>query len=189
MKKIKLALLVAGSLVAGASTSAFAAEGQGTITFDGELIKETCQITSPLNQSVKLPKVSVKSLTASGDEGGYMPFTINVDCSGAEATDLVGKKIAVHLEPVGKTTDWDPATGNLLNNLTGANDAKNVQIKIYSTTGGKRVHNKIGETGAWVDITAAKKTMDFHYVGGYYATAQTTPGLVNATVMYTLVYQ
>lgn len=189
MKKIKLALLVAGSLVAGASTSAFAAEGQGTVTFDGELINETCKITSPLDQTVQLDKVSVKTLTKSGEEGGYKPFSINVDCSGAEANGLVGKKIAVHFEPIEKTTDWDPETGNLMNNLTGPNDAKNAQIKIYSTTGGKRVHNKIGETGAWVDITDATRKMDFHYVGGYYATEQTTAGKVNATVMYTLVYQ
>lgn len=188
MKKIKLALLVAGSLVAGASTSAFA-EGQGTVTFDGELINETCKITTPADKEVKLDKVSVKTLTKTGEEGGYKPFTINVDCSGAEANDLVGKKVAIHFEPVGKTTKWDPATGNLMNDLTGPNDAKNVQIKIFNTNNGQRVHNKIGETGAWVDITADSRKMDFHYVGGYYAVGQTTAGKVKATVMYTLVYQ
>lgn len=188
MKKIKLALLVAGSLVAGASTSAFAAEGQGTVTFDGELINETCKITSPLDQTVQLDKVSVKTLTKTGEEGGYKPFSINVDCSGAEADDLVGKKVAIHFEPVGKTTKWDPETGNLMNDLTGANDAKNVQIKIFNTNNGQRVHNKIGETGAWVDINGTRK-MSFHYVGGYYAVGQTTAGKVKATVMYTLVYQ
>ena len=188
MKKIKLALLVAGSLVAGASTSAFA-EGQGTVTFDGELIEETCKIggKSP-DQTVTLPKVSVKTLAASGDEGGYMPFTIKVDCSGTDATNLIGKKVAIHFEPVGKTTDWDPKTGNLMNKLAATGGAENVQVKIYNTNDGKRVHNKIGDTGASVDITAANKVIDFTYVGGYYATAQTTVGKVAATVMYTLVY-
>lgn len=187
MKKIKLALLVAGSLVAGASTSAFA-EGQGTVTFDGELIEETCKIGGKADQIVTLPKVSVKTLTTSGDEGGYMPFTIKVDCSGTDATKLIGKKVAIHFEPVGKTTDWDPKTGNLMNKLAATGGAENVQVKIYSTTGGKRVHNKIGDTGASVDITAANKVIDFTYVGGYYATEQTTVGKVAATVMYTLVY-
>lgn len=184
MKKIKLALLVAGSLVAGASTSAFA-EGQGTVRFDGELITETCKISGGPDQKVQLPKVSIKTLTQPGDEGGYKPFQIDVDCSGTEASALDGKNIAVHFEPVGKTTAWDPATGNLMNN--DANGAKEVQIKIYNTNNGKRVHNKIGDTGESVKIDITKK-MSFYYVGGYYAVGKTTPGLVNATVMYTLVY-
>lgn len=185
MKKIKLALLVAGSLVAGASTSAFA-EGQGTVTFNGELITETCKITSDKDQSVQLPKVSIKTLAAAGDEGGYKPFQIKVDCSGAEASGLDNKTVAIHFEPIAKTTAWDSATGNLKNNAAGG--AENVQVKIYSTDGGQQVHAKIGETGKGVKIEGTKK-MTFNYVGGYYATAATTAGLVNATVMYTLVYQ
>lgn len=185
MKKIKLALLVAGSLVAGVSTSAFA-EGQGTVKFNGELTSETCKITSAKDQSVKLPTVSIKTLAAAGDEGGYKPFQIDVDCSGAEASGLDGKTVAIHFEPIAKTTAWDPATGNLKNN--DATGAQNVQVKIYSTDGGQQVHAKIGETGKGVKIEGTKK-MTFNYVGGYYATAATTAGLVNATVMYTLVYQ
>lgn len=185
MKKIKLALLVAGSLVAGASTSAFA-EGQGTVTFNGELITETCKITSDKDQTVKLPTVSVKTLSAAGAEGGYKPFQIDVDCSGAEATKLENKSVAIHFEPIAKTTAWDPATGNLKNN--DATGAKNVQVKIYSTDGGQQVHAKIGDTGKGVKIEGTKK-MTFNYVGGYYATDATSAGLVNATVMYTLVYQ
>lgn len=189
MNKLKLALLVAGSLVAGASTSVFADEGQGTVTFNGELINETCQITSPLDQTVQLDKVSVKTLTKDGDEAGFKPFNINVECPVPFSTDPNGaKNIAVHLEPVGKTTAWDPETGNLKNNLVGPDDAKNVQIKIYNTNNDQRSHNKIGETGEWVEIKDTGK-INFTYVGGYYATAQTTAGKVNATVMYTLVYK
>ncbi|QXO64658.1 MULTISPECIES: fimbrial protein [Morganella] len=186
MKKIKLALLVAGSLVAGASTSAFAGEGQGTVTFNGELTTETCKITSDKDQTIKLPTVSIKTLAAAGDEGGYKPFQIEVDCSGAEASGLDGKTVAIHFEPIPKTTAWDSTTSNLKNN--DATGAKNVQVKIYSTDGGQQVHAKIGETGKGVKIEGTKK-MTFNYVGGYYATAATTAGLVNATVMYTLVYQ
>ncbi|MGJ7064344.1 fimbrial protein [Morganella morganii] len=185
MKKIKLALLVAGSLVAGASTSAFAGEGQGTVTFDGELINETCKIVGKKDQTVELPTVSVKTLTTSGEEGGFKTFKIEVDCSGTENSALNGKNLAVHFEPIASTTAWDPETGNLKNNVVGG--AENVQVKIYDTNGGQQVHAKIGETGNPVVIDTSKK-MIFNYAGGYYATGKTSAGKVAATVMYTLVY-
>ena len=182
MKKIKLALLVAGSLVAGASTSVFA-ETQGTVSFEGELIKETCQIKGNKDQTVKLP--TVKTLVKSGDEGGFKAFKIEVDCSGDENSALNGKNLALHFEPILKTTAWDPETGNLKNNTVGGAD--NVQVKIYDTNGGKQVHAKIGETGQPVVIDTTK-VMTFNYAGGYYATGKTSAGKVSATVMYTLVY-
>lgn len=184
MKKIKLALLVAGSLVAGASTSVFA-ETQGTVSFDGELITETCQIVGDKDQTVELPTVSVKTLTKSGDEAGFRAFAIKVNCLGAENSALNGKNIALHFEPILKTTAWDPETGNLKNSTVGG--AENVQVKIYDTNGGKQVHAKIGETGQPVVIDTTK-VMTFNYAGGYYATGVTKAGKVSATVMYTLVY-
>lgn len=183
MNKMKLALLVAGSLVAGASTSAFA-EGQGTVTFNGKLITETCEITSLIDQTVNLDAVSIKTLNGSGKEGGFKAFNIAVDCP-ASPTEFT--QVGIHFEPVGETTPWDPATGNLKNNSTAADAAENVQVKIYNTNDGVQHHAKIGEVSKWVTAAAGANT--FYYAGGYYATDATTAGPVTAKVQYTLVYQ
>ncbi|MGJ3350142.1 fimbrial protein [Morganella sp. Je.2.23] len=200
MKKIKLALLVAGSLVAGASTSAFAyaPEGQGLVHFEGRLIDETCTITSQKEQTVTLKTASIKTLTKVGDEGGFEPFQIDVQCpvpiqpgvvdENADPMTQPVKTVGIHFEPISETTDWDTSTGNLKNKLTGANAASNVQIKIYDTTGGIRTHQKIGSTGTMIEPKGDGK-FTFTYVGGYSAVGLTSVGLVKATVMYTLLYK
>ncbi|WP_413495147.1 fimbrial protein [Morganella psychrotolerans] len=186
MNKIKLALLVSGALFAG--SNAFA-EGQGTVTFDGLLITETCVIEpADKDQTVTLPAVSIKTLDVAGKEGGYTPFKVRVTCPTPKISDaLLNNEVAMNFEPTGATTAWDPATGNLKNSLTGANDAKNVQVKII-TGDGNSTQIKIGDHGQWVKPDAAGK-VEFKYFGGYYATGVTTAGKVAAKVMYTLVYQ
>lgn len=187
MNKMKLALLVAGSLVAGASTSALAALGdtQGTVTFNGKLITETCSIMGDKDQTVELDTVSISTLKADKQEGGFKTFDIKVDCPvvGNEFTD-----VGIHFEPVGKTTAWDPATGNLKNSSTDPNAADKVQVKIYNITGGAQEHAPIGQVSAWIR-PAAQGLNTFSYAGGYYATGVTTPGPVTAAVQYTLVYK
>lgn len=187
MNKMKLALLVAGSLVAGASTSAFAAPGdtQGTVTFNGKLITETCSIVGDKDQVVELDAVSITTLNADKKEGGYKAFDIKVDCPD---TKNEFNDVGIHFEPVGSTTPWDPATGNLKNNSTDPNAAKNVQIRIYNTTGGAQNLAPIGQVSGWIS-PAATGTNTFSYAGGYYATDATTAGPVTATVQYTLVYK
>lgn len=191
MNKMKLALLVAGALVAGVSTSAsaYAPEGQGLVHFEGRLIDETCKITSEKEQTVYLKAASIKTLTKVGDEAGFEPFQIDVECPVplSTATDPV-KTVGIHFEPISETTDWDTGTGNLKNTLTGNDAAGNVQIKIYDTTGGIRTHQKIGTTGTMMEPTGDGK-FSFTYVGGYSANGKTSVGLVKATVMYTLLYK
>lgn len=183
MNKMKLALLVAGSLVAGASTSAFA-EGQGTVTFTGKLITETCEIVGDKDQTVALDAVSIKTLDASGKEGGFKAFNITVKCPD-QANTAEFNEVGIHFEPVGSTTPWDPATGNLKNNTQGG--AENVQIKIYNTNDGVQSHAKIGDVSKWLPGSTGEHT--FNYAGGYYASGATTAGDVSAKVMYTLVYK
>lgn len=193
MNKMKLALLVAGALVAGASTSALAAdESQGTVTFTGKLITETCTITSQVDQLVALDSVSIKTLDSKGAEGGFKTFDIDVNCP---KTPSEFSTVGVHFEPVGKTTSWDSSTGNLNNAFdpaepgnTGKTAAGNVQIKIYNTNDGARTHAEIGKVSKYL-TPDADGNASFSYAGGYYATAATTAGEVFARVQYTLVYQ
>ncbi|HED3889577.1 TPA: type 1 fimbrial protein [Morganella morganii] len=187
MNKMKLALLVAGSLVAGASTSAFA-EGQGTIEFNGKLFDETCTIKpGDEKKVVDLDAVSVQTLTKATDEGGYKPFDITVNCSTPISSTTTPNltQVAMNFEPTGETTDWDATTGNLMN--VAPSGAKNVQVKIISGDNA-RTHIKIGDRGQWVTPDSNGDAV-FKYFGGYYATGKTEAGPVNAKVMYTLVYQ
>ncbi|MBT0462940.1 fimbrial protein [Morganella morganii] len=195
MNKMKLALLVSGALVAGVSTSALALQGdsQGTVTFKGKLITETCHIEGQKDQTVILDAVSIKTLDAANKEGGFKNFNIIVNCPDAK-TEF--EDVGIHFEPVGQTTAWDSSTGNLENawvsdgtpaqNLLSA--AQNVQIKIYNTNDSQTNHAKIGEVSKWM-AAAAPGVNTFTYAGGYYATDATTPGEVFARVQYTLVYQ
>lgn len=193
MNKMKLALLVAGSLVAGASTSALAAdETQGTVTFTGKVITETCKITSPADQTVPLDAISIKTLANNTDEAGFKTFFIDVNCP---AVHNEFSDVGIHFEPVGKTTAWDSITHNLKNAFdpsaagnAGKIAATNVQVKIYNTNGGVNEHAKIGQVSKFL-TPDAQGDAKFTYAGGYYATGQSTPGEVFARVQYTLVYQ
>ncbi|HDU8583915.1 TPA: type 1 fimbrial protein [Morganella morganii] len=200
MNKLKLALLVSGALVAGVSTSAsaYAPEGQGLVHFEGRLIDETCKIKSDKEQTVYLKAASIKTLTKVGEEAGFEPFQIDVECPvpiQAGVVDPAGdpntqpvKTVGIHFEPIPDTTDWNTSTGNLKNKLTGADAAGNVEIKIYDTTGGIRTHQKIGTTGTMIEPKGDGK-FSFTYVGGYAAAGPTSVGLVKATVMYSLLYK
>ncbi len=196
MNKLKLALLVSGALVAGVSTSALAAPGetQGTVTFTGKLITETCEIVGDKDKTVRLDPVSIKTLDAEHKEGGFKDFSIAVICPKDPKTF---ENVGIHFEPVGQgeTLTYDARTGNLANSWTpaaGGGDAgkiaaTNVQIKIYNTNDGVNTHAKIGQVSKILKPDANGNAV-FTYAGGYYATAATGAGEVYAKVQYTLVY-
>lgn len=174
----KLTLTLCAMALAAASTSALAAT-QGTVTFNGELIAETCSIvTDSIDRQVQLPKVSIQTLNAPGTSAGSKGFDLNVENCPTGIT-----KVAAHFEGIG-STGVDNSTGNLTNQYQGGGTkATNVQVRLYNSD---EKQLKPGDTGAAADVTAGKATM--HYFGGYYATAATTAGLVYAQARYTLAY-
>lgn len=177
----KLTLTLCAMALAAASTSALAADEvtQGTVTFNGELIAETCSIASDsVDREVQLPKVSIQTLNAAGTNAGSKGFDLNVENCPEGIT-----QVAAHFEAIG-STGVDSSTGNLTNQYQGAGTkATNVQVRLYNSDGQQL---KLGETGAAADVTDGKATM--RYYGGYYATAATTAGLVYGQARYTLAY-
>ncbi|MBS1203462.1 MAG: putative fimbrial subunit [Proteobacteria bacterium] len=164
--------------MATVSTSALAAT-QGTVTFNGELTAETCQIAADsVDRLVQLPTIAIQTLNAAGTTAGSKGFDLNVE----QCPEGISQ-VAAHFEAIG-SSGADTATGNLTNQYTGTGTAAtNVQVRLYNSD---EKQLKLGETGAPATVTGGKATM--RYYGGYYATNATTAGLVYAQAAYTLAY-
>ena len=179
MHKVKLTLCAMA--LAAASTSALAANEvtQGTVTFNGELIADTCSIASDsVNRQVQLPKIAIQTLNAAGTSAGSKGFDLNVELCPEGIT-----KVAAHFEAIG-SSGVDSSTGNLTNQYSGTGTkATNVQVRLYNSD---EKQLKLGETGVAANVVSGKATM--RYYGGYYATAATKSGLVYAQARYTLAY-
>lgn len=175
MRKLNLAYC---TLALGLMSGYACAASQGTVTFNGELIAETCEIdTNDVDKTVTLPRMSTQTLAEAGDEAGSTTFTIKaVNCPTAIT------KVAAHFEAL-DSTGYNPVTGNLTNAaVTGA--AKNVEVRLYNTDSSVIA---VGGTGAAFDVQS-DHTAVMGYIGGYYASAATEPGDVTAKVNYTLSY-
>lgn len=173
---IALALSSTSALAAGEVT-------QGTVTFNGELISETCSIASEsVSKVVTLPTISIQTLNVAGLSAGSKGFDLNVENCPSTIT-----KVAAHFEAVG-STGVDSTTGNLTNQFTAAGGlaaASNVQVRLYNSD---EVQLKLGETGEFAAV-AADGSATMRYYGGYYSTGVTTAGQVYAQAAYTLAYE
>lgn len=182
MRKIKLALYV---LALSTSSACVMADDkptpvtQGTVTFNGKLISETCSIASDSKALIiTLPTISTQSLNAPGAAAGSKGFDINVE----QCPEAI-KKVAAHFEGIGSSGS-DTTTGNLTNGFpTETERADKVQVRLYDSN---EKQLKLGDTGSPYAVTDGKATL--RYFGGYYATGATTAGNFQAKVMYTLAY-
>lgn len=133
MQKTKLSACVLALLATSFTFSAAAADelqtGQGLVTFNGELVGETCTIEND-NLIVTLPTVSTQSMTTAGIQTGVKNFDIKVkDCP----TSFT--QVAAHFEPIG-SSGIDSSTWNLLNDYeaTDGNEAAtNVEVRLFNS--------------------------------------------------------
>ncbi|TBL68522.1 fimbrial protein [Hafnia alvei] len=186
MHHLKLSLCAA--MLAAASSSVLAAnETQGTVTFNGELIAETCSIASDsVDRQVQLPTISIQTLQTPGATAGSKGFDLNVENCPAGIT-----QVAAHFEAI-DSTGVDSTTGNLTNQFVADAEgpepdldaATNVEVRLYNSD---EKPLKLGETGQAAGVDGSGKAT-MHYYGGYYATGKSTAGLVYAQARYTLAY-
>ncbi|AJJ21331.1 frimbrial protein [Yersinia intermedia] len=181
MRKVNLA--VCALALAVSSTTAFAATN-GTVTFNGLLQDDTCQIeTGTENVQVTLPTLATSSLANPGDEQGSKNFTISVvDCPAAVT------KVSAHFNAI-NSDGVNATTGNLTNSAT-TGGATGAEVRLYNMDSSQI---RVGDTGAAFNVTPGtgadpKGTTTLSYAGGYYATKATTPGAVTAKVQYVLSY-
>ncbi|CNC37396.1 fimbrial protein [Yersinia pseudotuberculosis] len=181
MRKLNLAVCaVALSVI---SATSYAATG-GTVTFNGKLIAETCQVdTASENISVTLPTLAIQSLAVAGDQEGSEGFLIKVlDCPSSVT------QVGAHFNAV-DSSGVNLTTGNLVNTAAVADAAKNVEVRLYNVDDSTQI--SVGDTGNMVGIVRVGTdpgTATMMYAGGYYATDATTAGDVLAKVEYVLAY-
>lgn len=182
----KLRMTVCAVALSMVSTYGFAAGTpvtQGTVTFTGKLIADTCSITAgDEDKQVTLPTLSIQSLDVAGKEAGTTTFDLHVEACPDTVT-----QVAAHFEAI-NSDGFDATTQNLTNSTLKADGgAENVQIRLFDKDGSTQI--PVGGTGAMFDVDATTHKATMTYIGGYYATAATTAGDVTAKVQYTLAYK
>jgi major type 1 subunit fimbrin (pilin) len=187
---MKPALLTAALVAAGLTLMAPAAQAlqnpgpDGTITFTGKVIAQTCKVNSngsgTANATVALPSVLTTNLATTGDVAGKTPFSIVI--SGCDAS--LGTAQAYW-----SGANVDAATGNLKNASGGGNS--NVQVQMLNA--GNAVMPLNGATATAqnsqvVNLNNGGATLNYsaQYIA---ATAPANAGAVNTSVAFTVIYQ
>lgn len=151
-----------------------------TISFQGEVADETCEVSVNGNNAapvVLLPTVSSSQLNAAGKAAGETSFDIGVSgCTGdadgmTVSTVFVGNQVT--------------SAGNLGNTGT----AKNVELQILDTKG-KEINFTNGFTGDGdLALGPNETSASASYTAQYLATGAATPGSVTSTLQYAISYQ
>ena len=159
---------------------AFAAS-QNTITFNGQVSDQTCQVSvngNDANPIILLPTVSAASLATSGNTEGDTTFTVSVSgCNSPTAalpikTAFLGNNVTTQ--------------GNLGN--TGS--AENVQVQLLTAPNGTAIvlDGTTSVPGLVLPINGTSTSHDFdvRYIS---EAGGATAGTVSASVQYALDYQ
>lgn len=180
MKKIFLSAIASVVL----SSAVAQAASTGTITFNGELTANTCDVVvdgQTADATVVLPTVSINQLQTAnrtaGDTGFVMALT---NCSGTLQTASAFFEAGASVDTV---------TGRL-KNLGG--DAGNVSLQLLDASSPAQAVIKAGSqdqvtTTTYKDVTSGSTTLP--YIVRYYAEAATTAGTVVSNVVYSIQYQ
>jgi major type 1 subunit fimbrin (pilin) len=171
-----LALAIAASLC-----PLLASASDGTLTFGGELKAETCTITGPKDFTVTLPTVAVSSFSTTTDKVGDTPFSISV--SGCSA-GLTGANVYFEHGATVLTA------GGTLKNTAASGAAGNVELA------------QLTPSGEWIDLAPPSVTSQYtqlnnnlssnaarlDFIVAYLANGTVTPGAVQSSVTYSMVY-
>lgn len=185
-----VAAIVAATVMTVASGAAAAADG--TLTFQGEVVAPTCNVTGGSGTDgangdilVTLPKVSTASLDAAGAIAGSTPFELIVGGAPAGGTCDVAQVKTVMFE-LGENENIVPATGNLKN--TDAAGATLVEIGLLNGDTNKEI-NLATATPADLPVAAVSGSEAIvKFVAQYEAVGAATAGKVTSTAQYSVVY-
>ena len=153
----------------------------GSITFKGKIIAQTCTINSGSRENINidLPNVSEKTLKASG----ATPTTFVIHLTACTA----GNKAKTYFEP-GLTVD---SISGRLNNQATLNAARNVQVQILNNNNQPisiTQQNQLNRDSQQISVDRlGNATM--RYAAQYYANGASTEGMVATSVHYMVNYQ
>lgn len=161
------------------SPIAYAADG--TITFTGKVLQQTCTIdTNNQNKTVTLPSVSAAAFAAPGGSAARTPLELSfTNCP-------AGQQVSAYFEP-GITVD---STSGHLNNTAKGNDvADNVQIRLLDDNLTKIKIDGTANPTQWITTSADQQSVTLNYFAEYVASGVVTPGNVTSNVSYVIIYK
>lgn len=173
--------LLSAALIAGFGIAAFApqtARADGTITFTGKVVANTCTFNvngggASGSGTVQLPVVFTSDLTTSGNVAGNTPFNIVVSGCDSNLTSVQEKFGGSNIN----------AAGNLTN--TSATPAANVDVQLLSGTT-TVINLKTNANSPIGTLSGGGVTLS--YSAQYHATGAAGSGLVSTSVTYTTNY-
>ncbi len=168
----RLALFIKAMLLFGFSMPAHGFDG--TISFVGHVVNETCTVVGSSHLEVELPDLSDTALNDSGETAGRTPFVIDI----TGCPDMPGF-VSTYFEP---DTDVD-ATDHLLLNANGS--AENVGVQIRDAA----LHIlDVGPDHVGIPARIEHGHSSMRYSAEFKATGAVEAGSVRTSVRYTLVY-
>ncbi|RKU00897.1 fimbrial protein [Burkholderia sp. Nafp2/4-1b] len=179
--KLAFTSIAALTVAAAAALPSVAHAADGTITINGNIGTQTCQIdgngTGGKDFTVALPKVSTSALASGGSTAGRTPFKIGLkNCSQATGN------VYTHFEP---GTTVNSTTGQLIN---ASGSAKNVEVGLLNGDTSNIGLGKADENSKAVALSNG--AAELPYYAQYVATGGAAgQGTVNTSVMYSIMYQ
>ncbi|WP_051302950.1 fimbrial protein [Comamonas composti] len=168
-----------------ATSLAGAAAAANTITFNGEVTDQTCQVE--INGSsapvVILDSVPVSALSAPGMVAGATPFTLKLTNCVAPATG--SESFQALFQAVNATSN-----GNLPNAAAGG--AQGVSLQLLDAVGGNPVRLTSGSPakGGSIVLQSGQTSASRDFAIQYYSeSAAVSTGMVSGSVTYTVRYE
>ncbi|CAI1665586.1 fimbrial protein [Serratia fonticola] len=181
MKKLTI---VASLIAVFGSVGMAQAASTGTITFEGELTANTCDVVvdgQNADATVILPTVSTSQLQDAANTAGDTSFVMALsNCSGTLETASAFFQAGASVDAV---------TGRLMNMGAGAT---NVSLQLLDGSSPTQEVIKVGspeQVGAMTYKTVTGGSTTLPYIVRYYAEAPTTAGTVVSNVVYSIQYQ
>lgn len=184
---MKLKHLLLAGVAAGAANMAMATTG--TITFNGQVVADSCKVTvdGTTGTVVTLPTVKTSDLSSDGAVAGKTPFTLYIkECGDA----VVARGITLSLTD---PNNFDGTNNNLLKNKLTSSQATNVGIQLADESSSSTDINFNGNpntrdiTGA--NITNGEATLPLSASYKSTSVAGATPGAVTSELTWTITYK
>lgn len=175
----KLALVLGAVATALTSATTFAATS-GQIGFQGLVIGQTCQIQPDhVSRVLTLPTVRANQLKVAGQVSAEkVSFPINlIQCE-------QGVTAGVLFEPTNVDTTQ---AGTLMNTSQAANSATNVHIQLMYDNQG--INLGAQSDSHYKTASTLNEVLEYEYEARYYATGQSTPGLVETLTTFRINYK
>ena len=177
----------AAAVMIFAPTVALAADGK--VTFNGEIITNTCTVISGDKDKIVTLPVQESALSAANQTAGTTPFTIGLE-NCASASD-----VSVYFEP----NEYVSTEGRLKNTIPAGgpdNGANNVDIELLNNNHGvidlanQTIDPATGKVtgGNSTVVTPVNGSATLPFYARYFATDAAEAGKVSSYVNFTIVY-